>query len=135
MVVAIELFDTHPNPGGFCRVPGAHKDHLQVPEAWCDLSKGIHTCVKRIPANAGDAIIFTEALTHGTLPWEVDATRQTLFYKYSPHGTARSADCFDSEAFPHYDDIDDRKLAILELPNARYEGRLTKPSSKTREAD
>ena len=37
--------------------------------------------------SAGDVIIFTEALTHGAVPWTVEASsRRTLFYKFSPLG-------------------------------------------------
>eukprot|EP01047_Picozoa_sp_COSAG01_P033582 COSAG01_NODE_2477_length_7615_cov_7.259609_8_plen_52_part_00 len=34
-----------------------------------------------VPAKAGDCIIFTEALTHGTMPWRAHTDRRTLFYK------------------------------------------------------
>ena len=125
--VSFELFDTHPNDGGFGCVPGSHKANLSMPAAWRDLSKGVHDCVKRIPAKAGDAIVFTEALTHGTLPWTVDAPRRTVFYKFSPNGSTWSSDYFDPDDFRQYDDIDDRKLAILEPPNARYPHRPTQP--------
>jgi ectoine hydroxylase-related dioxygenase (phytanoyl-CoA dioxygenase family) len=128
IVVAFELFDTFENDGGFCCIAGSHKGNIELPQSWADLSQGVHPCITRVPARAGDAIIFTEALTHGTLPWTVDAPRQTVFYKFSPHGTTWSADYFSPEAFRHYSDIDDRKLAILEPPNARYWGRPTRPA-------
>ena len=127
--VSFELFDTHPNDGGFGCVPGSHKSNFAIPGSWRDLTKGVAECVKRIPANAGDAIVFTEALTHGTLPWTVDEPRRTLFYKFSPHGSTWSADYFNPDDFRQYPDIDDRKLAILEPPNARYPQRPTKPRS------
>ena len=42
--------------------------------------------------SAGDVIIFTEALTHGAVPWTVEASsRRTLFYKFSPLGISWSA--------------------------------------------
>jgi hypothetical protein len=34
--------------------------------------------------------VFTEALTHGTLPWQHDEQRRTLLYKYSPGNSAYS---------------------------------------------
>ena len=125
--VSFELFDTFPNDGGFGCVPGSHKSNVAIPSSWRDLTKGVPDCVKRIPAAAGDAIVFTEALTHGTLPWTVDAPRRTLFYKFSPHGSTWSADYFNPDDFRGYPDIDDRKLAILEPPNARYQHRPTRP--------
>jgi hypothetical protein len=85
----------------------------------------VHGSISRIAAQAGDAIVFTEALTHGTLPWTVDDPRQTIFYKFSPHGTTWSADFLQPKDFAHYKDMGDRRMAILEAPNARYSGRPT----------
>ncbi|MDA0788114.1 MAG: phytanoyl-CoA dioxygenase family protein [Proteobacteria bacterium] len=127
VAVAFELYDTHPNGGGFGCIPGTHKANLSLPGRWRDLSKGVHESVTRVPAKPGDAIVFTETLTHGTLPWTVDAPRTTVFYKFSPHGTSWAANFYDPEEFRQYPDMDDRKLAILESPNARYQGRPGRP--------
>ena len=118
--VSFELYDTYSNDGGFACIPGSHKANVAVPKDWLDLSKGVHHSVTRVPASAGDAIIFTEALTHGTLPWDVEDERSTVFYKFSPHTLSWSADFFDSKDFVGYEDMDERKLALLEKPNARY---------------
>ena len=128
--VSFELFDTHPNGGGFACIPGTHKVNVEVPEGWNDLSQGVQDCVSRVAAKAGDAIIFTEALIHGTLPWTVEDTRRTVFYKFSPHILSWSADIFNPNDFRQYADMDDRKLAILELPNARYPKRPSEPEPK-----
>lgn len=125
--VSFELYDTHTNDGGFACIPGTHKGNVLLPEGWRDLSEGVPDCVKRVAAKPGDAIVFTEALTHGTLPWNVDAPRSTVFYKFSPHALTWSADFFDPNDFRHYEDMDDRKLAVLEPPNARYPKRPTDP--------
>jgi hypothetical protein len=37
-------------------------------------------------------IIFTEALTHGTLPWQAPRQRRLLAYKYSPGSSSWSED-------------------------------------------
>ena len=129
---SLPLFDSVASPvlqsqGGFCCIPGTHKGNVPLPASWRDLSKGVHPKVTRVPASAGDVIIFTEALTHGTLPWEAEESRTTLFYKFSPHGTTWSSDWFDPEDYAVYADVDDRMLAILEPPNARYRGRHSKP--------
>ena len=125
--VSFELYNTFPNDGGFACIPGSHKSNLRLPGHWRNLADGMPECVTRVPATPGDAIIFTEALTHGTLPWTSDAKRTTVFYKYSPHGSTWSADYFNPDDFEVYSDMDDRKLAILEPPNARYRGRPTTP--------
>jgi hypothetical protein len=127
LTVSFELYDTHPNGGGFACIPGTHKSNIAMPRDWQDLSQGINDSVERVAAVPGDAIIFTEALTHGTLPWTSDAKRSTVFYKYSPHSSSWGARFFDPEEFRQYDDMDDRKLAILEPPNARYRGRPSQP--------
>ena len=127
IAVSFELYDTFENDGGFACIPGTHKSNVALPEDWRDLAKRIHPAVKRIAAKAGDAIVFTEALTHGTLPWQVDAKRQTVFYKFSPHGTSWSADYFSPDDYRCYADMDSRKLSMLEPPNARYPGRPSKP--------
>ena len=127
LAVTFELYDTHPNNGGFCCIPGSHKSNISLPRTWRDLSKGVVDAVKRIAAVPGDAIIFTEALIHGTLPWNVTAKRNTVFYKYSPHHASWTADYFNPDDFRHYDDMNDRKLSLLEPPNARYRGRQSRP--------
>ena len=40
--------------------------------------------LQHIPHRAGSAIIFTEALTHGTLPWTAEHERRTVMYRYTP---------------------------------------------------
>ena len=34
--------------------------------------------MKHIPMKAGDAVIFTEALPHGTIPWQGGTERRLL---------------------------------------------------------
>ena len=69
-------------------------------------------------------IIFTEACTHGTLPWspsDGQRQRKTLFYKFSPAAISWSSDFFDPVALhAQYPDLDERALQMLEPPNARY---------------
>jgi len=130
--VSFELYDTHPNDGGFACIPGSHKANIDVPEDWIDMSQGVHECVARVAAKPGDGIIFSEAMTHGTLPWTSDARRETVFYKFAPHSLTWSADFYDPEDFREYPDMDERKLAILEAPNARYPQRPSR-SRQTRD--
>ncbi len=133
LTVSLELFDTFVNGGGFGCIPGTHKSNVPMPKSWHDLSREINPMVTRIPAVPGNAIIFTEALMHGTLPWAVDAPRATVFYKFSPHSMSWGADFFEPADYHQYNDMDDRKLAILEPPNARYRGRPSQPARLQRE--
>lgn len=125
LAVTYELEDTIVNGGGFCCIPGSHKSNVDLPFDR-DLSKPLHSAVQPIPLAAGDCVIFTEALIHGTMPWTTPGkTRTTLFYKYNPNGCAWSADFFDPADYAHYEDMTPERLAMLEPPNARYPGRPT----------
>ena len=81
--VSYTLSDVGPEDGGFVCIPGSHKANylcpLEVRRLEVDLG-----CVKHIPMKAGDAVIFTEALTHGTQPWKANFERRLLRYLYAP---------------------------------------------------
>ena len=66
--------------------------------------------VDRVNANAGDAIIFTEACAHGTVPWESGGERRTVFYKYCPHAVAWGPCYYNAD---HYGDLTENQRAIL----------------------
>jgi hypothetical protein len=136
VTVAYELEDTVCNGGGFGCLAGSHKGHLSVPEAWLDLSKGVHPMVTRVPARAGTAIIFTEALSHVTLPWTAPSTRTTLFYKYTERGEAYSGEgnFFHPSGADKWSGVDDRKCAILTPPPQAYLKRRKELAKREAEA-
>ena len=68
--------------------------------------------------------------TDATLPWTADRSRTTLFFRFTPQGTAWSAEYFDPAEYAGYPDMDARKLARLEPPNGRYAGRDTEPDGE-----
>jgi ectoine hydroxylase-related dioxygenase (phytanoyl-CoA dioxygenase family) len=110
--VAYELSDVNQGDGGFACVPGSHKSNYPFPQAWQNLETP-HSCVKTVTAKAGSAIIFTEALTHGTLPWQGKNERRTLFYKYSPQSTAWARYYYNADNFP---DLSASQRRILRIP-------------------
>jgi hypothetical protein len=82
IVVMHALEDVNPADGGLICVPGSHKanvahkppldSHLVVNPSFL----------------AGDTLIFTEALIHGTRRWRGEGRRRSVLYKYSPgHST------------------------------------------------
>lgn len=83
VVASYALTDTPQGAGGFCCIPGSHKSAFRCPDniQKMQISSDL---VQSVPCKAGDCIVFTEALTHGTLPWQAEATRRALFFKYSP---------------------------------------------------
>jgi Phytanoyl-CoA dioxygenase (PhyH) len=127
VVVAYNLRDVGPMDGGFAAVPGSYKANFAFPEEWKELdTPDPRPWLRRVTGPAGTAIIFTEALSHGTLPWTGAGERRTLFYKYSPHASSWSAEFYDAARWP---ELTDRQRAILESPNARYSSRPTKPKT------
>jgi ectoine hydroxylase-related dioxygenase (phytanoyl-CoA dioxygenase family) len=115
-VVAYNLRDVNVGDGGFGCIPGSHKANFELPGHWRDLRQPVD-CVRAIPGPAGTAIIFTEALIHGTLPWMGKHERRTLFYKYSPTAISWRSQYYNPDNFS---DLSTRQRAILEAPNARY---------------
>lgn len=122
LVVAYNLRDVGPDDGGFGCVPGSHKANLPFPEEWRELEEDHDGLVRAVTGPAGTAIVFTEAMTHGTLPWRGAGERRTLFLKYDPAAYAWGAAFYDRDRWP---DLTVRQRAILESPNARYRGRPT----------
>jgi hypothetical protein len=121
-VVAYNLKDISPHDGGFACVPGSHKSNFAFPSEWRDLSKTENDpFVRRVYGPAGSAIIFTEALTHGTLPWRGQNDRRTLFFKYSPHPISWSKGYYNAEDYEAlYGELSDTQKALLLPPSARY---------------
>ncbi len=119
IVVAYNLRDVNPGDGGFGCVPGSHKANFPYPREWVDL-ENFMPHMRKVTGPAGTAIIFTEALTHGALPWSGAGERRTLFLKYSPHPLSYSAQYYNESDFPH---ATESQRALLEAPNARYAGR------------
>lgn len=119
VAIGFNLADVGPEDGGFACVPGSHKASFAFPAGWKSLAEP-HPCVRRVTGPAGTAVVFTEALVHGTLPWRGANARRTAFYKYSPPAVSWSASYYDAGNYP---DLTERQREILEPPNARYPGR------------
>ncbi len=140
IVVAFELNTVLPEDGGFACIAGSHKSNFALPESCAPIVKNssvqapsltdpysnrapglksseIPDYVDRISASSGDAIIFTEACQHGTLPWNVNSKRErrTLFYKYCPHAVAWSPCYYNSD---HYKGLTENQINMLMPPSA-----------------
>jgi hypothetical protein len=116
MVVAYNLHDVNPGDGGFACVPGSHKANYPFPRQWGNLEE-LHPCVRAVTGEAGTAVIFTEALTHGALPWQGQHERRTVFFKYSPHPLAWAKELLQRRRIQG---LNERQRAILQPPYARY---------------
>ena len=69
---------------------------------------------------AGSALIFTEALTHGTFPWTASHERRTLLYRYGAgdmvFGSGPAIHPTDYESFK--DELTPLQRALMEPPYA-----------------
>lgn len=92
-LVAVQwaLVDHVAGQGGFLCVPGSHKANFPTPPR---LDSDM---MVEVPLQAGDVVIFTEALTHGTATWRGSQQRRTLLYKYSPGNSAWSHEVWPGE--------------------------------------
>ena len=117
LTVAFELNTVATSSGGFACVAGSHKGNFPLPNEWrvSEKQADIPACVDRITAASGDAIIFTEACAHGTVPWEGGGERRTVFYKYCPHAVAWGPCYYNAD---HYADLTANQRAILTPPSA-----------------
>lgn len=127
LTVAYNLTDVDPALGGFACVPGSHRSALpgyfRDRASWKTLTEDaannatVPEDVRRIGGAAGSAIIFTESLAHGTLPWRASHQRRTIFAKFNAHSTSYSSSYFDMTNFKG--ELSHREWQILMPPSAR----------------
>ena len=122
IVAAWQLADANPGDGGLSLIPGSHKANFACPpeiKRW----ERRQELVRTITCRAGDVVIFTEAVTHGAVPWRAEHQRRSLLYRYSPGNIA-----YVGGYAPWPDEMRDgmtpEQLAILERP---YHQRLQRP--------
>ena len=86
LTVAYNLEDVDPAEGGFACILGSHKsnrDDYFGSADWRVLREDdpsgqtVPDFVTRLGGKKGSAIIFTESLIHGTLPWRAEHQRRT----------------------------------------------------------
>ena len=116
-VIEYLLADEGPGDGGVSVVPGSHKANLACPNKMLKWEQ-YGEYVTEINAKAGDAVIFTEACTHGTLPWTADHQRRAILYKYNAgHMTWGGGGLGSSAAPAYWDELTAPQQAALLLPS------------------
>jgi ectoine hydroxylase-related dioxygenase (phytanoyl-CoA dioxygenase family) len=110
VVVSYSLTDINQGDGGFCCIPGSHKALYPTPKSYYSLSD--NPIAQQVAMKAGDAVIFTEALTHGTMPWtNQDHERRSVLLKYCPHYMQWARSPLSTDGI---DELTNRQRAILE---------------------
>lgn len=115
LVVELLLTDQISGKGGFGAIPGSHKSNFLRPREISMMERDSDLVVNPA-AKAGDAIIFTEAICHGTLPWEAEHERRVLLLRYTPKfvGFGRG---FVDYRFPEWtDELTEAQRAVFEPP-------------------
>ncbi|MBT5873563.1 MAG: hypothetical protein HOH43_09105 [Candidatus Latescibacteria bacterium] len=126
-VVSWQLADVGLEHGGFCVIPGSHKGNFRCPSAMKQYEIN-QEFVKQVTCEAGDVVIFTEAVTHGTLPWNADHERRSLLVRYSPGNLAYASGYDWPDAMR--EGLTEAQRAVLEPP---YHLRLNRPVVETSE--
>ena len=122
MVVAWQLADQNEGDGGLCLIPGSHKGNFACPPAMRNF-EAHQEFIKQITAKAGDVVVFSEATTHGTLPWRAKHQRRSLLFRYSPNCLAY-ANSYLPWPEGTLDGLTPEQRAVLEPP---YHTRLDRP--------
>lgn len=115
LAVQWAITDARRGDGGFACVPGSHRAAFPPPGRM-----GLDDpLVVELPLAAGDVVIFTEALTHGTLPWRAPVQRRTLLYKYSPGSSSWSND-YRVPAGVDVDSLTERRCRLFQPPSVAH---------------
>lgn len=93
------LTDIGPGDGGTVVVPGSHKSHMAHPEFLtgddatsvykADRPGSAALMGREVHLRAGDVLMFTDAITHGSAVRTNPGERRTIVYRYSPTDIAR----------------------------------------------
>lgn len=106
------LTDVGPGDGGFACIPGSHKTNFltNLPDDVRRFER-LPDYVHQPPVRAGDVLIFTEALIHGSAPWRAEHERRALLYKYSPPHSTWRKEPYDIDAYPEVTEQQRRLMA------------------------
>jgi hypothetical protein len=111
LVVSYAMADVPKGAGGFCCIPGSHKSIYPTPGNVYSVD---HPLVVQPPLRAGDVLIFTEALTHGTMAWtESRWERRAVLLKYCPLYAAWAQHPINADIIPG---LTERQKLILAHP-------------------
>lgn len=100
--VSFTLCDQPPGAGGFVCLPGSHKSNFRVPDHFQDIDEAL-PYLQHVPLKAGSALLFTEALAHGTWRWTGELERRVIFVKYTPGNASWVSDYASADDVPEAD--------------------------------
>ena len=124
LAFAVHLTDVNEGDGGFAIIRGSHKSNYKCPIAMRRLETAAeHAYQPEI--KAGDVVVFTEATTHGTLPWKGSNQRRNLIYRFSPATNAYGRGFWENSGWPesYTKNMSEAQLATMQPP---YHPRLNR---------
>jgi hypothetical protein len=101
--ILMALKDIGPGDGATTVIPGSHKSHLTHPQMMQEnfWGKGVNATqtagMYQVHLNAGDALMFTDAITHGSMPRTNPGQRRIMVYRYAPNLLANRYNYIPSE--------------------------------------
>ena len=121
------LTDAGAGDGGFVCIPGSHKTNF-LPDLPDDVRRleRLPDYVRQPPLRAGDVLIFTEALIHGSAPWRAGHERRALLYKYSPPHSTWRKEPYDIDAYPQ---ATERQRRLMAPPSVEDHPRVLSQAS------
>lgn len=124
-VCTFMLSGAAPGDGGFACIPDCHKSNFidRIPPEVRSFERR-PAYVAQPPVEAGDVLIFSEALVHGTMPWAAGHQRRALLYKYSPGHSAWDQDGYRLSDYREFTLTEHRKR-IMQPPSSRTATFLT----------
>jgi ectoine hydroxylase-related dioxygenase (phytanoyl-CoA dioxygenase family) len=107
--ILMALTDIGPGDGGTSLIPASHKARFPHPavvergggsQAWDSGLSGPETIgMCEVNMKAGDALMFTDGICHGSVPRINDGERRIMVYRYSPHLLANRLNYLPSDEF------------------------------------
>ena len=114
-VIEYLLADEGPGDGGVSGGAGSHKANLTCPAKMLRWEQ-YQEFVTEVNAKAGDAVIFSEACTHGTLPWTADHQRRAILFKYNAGHMSWGGGGWSGPAPAYWDELTEPQQAALLQP-------------------
>jgi hypothetical protein len=116
------LGDALPGDGGFVCIPGSHKTNFIgcVPKDVLGQERRPDYVVQP-ELKAGDVLIFTEALIHGTASWHGKEERRALLFKYSPPHSSWAKSPYN---ISHYPNATPQQQRLMAPPSVEDHARI-----------
>jgi hypothetical protein len=115
VTAVFELRDVPAADGGFGALVGSHNPGYTLPTSpgWRLPPWSQDVPVRGVDMHAGDVLVFSEKLSHTTVPCIGSAGRATIFYKFAPHGLHHADKVY---RWWEHSDLSEEETSLLSLP-------------------